>query len=237
MLAVDLFIKEKINWRMDYGEYKMIGLLLTPDDVLTDMYGDCQGQAVTTASLLISMGFNAWVVETPFHWWTHAEDPRTGQAINLNVHGGAGNQGNVLPQPIDLVYTHPRPACTNCPAIFANNQNAILYAAPPPYAFMIAFTGAHIFVRSDFTLTGISYSQMGLMGVLLGALITLYGSYVQMDYDISRVLRRWVIASVIGAGPALIGAAFWATYLYPVCILHLLFVLGYTMAALSNDNL
>ena len=59
--------------------YGVVGLLVTPYEVLTNGAGDCQGQAVTTASLLMSMGIHAAVVETPFHWWTHAWDRVTGE--------------------------------------------------------------------------------------------------------------------------------------------------------------
>ena len=57
----------------------MIGLLTSPHDVLSRQAGDCQGQAVSTASMLMAMGYNAWVVETPFHWWTYARENITGK--------------------------------------------------------------------------------------------------------------------------------------------------------------
>jgi len=236
MLSVDVYIGNVINWKESYSLYKLVGLLTTPEETITRMSGDCQSQAVTTASLLISMGFNAWVVETPFHWWTHAEDPATGQGINLNVHGHAGGLGNVLPQPIDLVYTHPTEACTNCPYMFSHNVNSLLYAAPPPRALAIAWTGAHIFVRSGLTLDAISYLQIVLMGLALGTVLTVHGSFVQFDISFPQVLKRWVIGSVLGIG-AIYGMAFWATYLYTATILHLLFVISFSFTLLSTDNL
>jgi len=235
MLAVDKFIFDVITWKTDYDQYEMLGLLTTPEEVIERMAGDCQGQAAVTASLILSMGFNAWVVETPFHWWTHAQDPKTGESINLNVHGHAGNQGNVLPQPIDLVYTRPKPACENCPAVFANNQNSMLYIAPPHRAIAIAFTGTHIFVRSGMTLDTVSFMQILMMGVVLGFMATLYGTYVQNDFEVTQFFKRLLIACFIGVGPVCYGMCFWATFLYPVTILHLVFVIGYLFTLMSSE--
>ncbi len=81
MNAVDVFIKDVVPWKEDFALYGVVGLLVTPHEVLTNGAGDCQGQAVTTASLLMSMGYHAAVVETPFHWWTHAWDAVTGEEI------------------------------------------------------------------------------------------------------------------------------------------------------------
>lgn len=88
--------------------------------------GDCQGQSAVTTSLLFALGgtqvviawrmrlrarvivrprLQAYCVETPFHWWTHAVDDETGETYNLNSHGGAALKGSVLPQPVDMVYT------------------------------------------------------------------------------------------------------------------------------------
>jgi len=235
MLAVDIFIRDVITWKPDYDTYQLVGLLLTPEEVIQNMAGDCQGQAAVTTSLLLSMGFNAWVVETPFHWWTHAQDPKTGQYTNLNVHGHAGDQGNVIPQPIDLVYTHPKPACVNCSSSFSDNKNSILYMAPPHRAFAIAFTGAHIFVRSGLTLNTISLIQIVTMGLVAGLLATLYGTYVQYDFNVTQFMKRLVISSVIGIGPVIYGMCFWATYLYPVSILHTLFMVGFLFFVASSD--
>ncbi|CAF1023888.1 unnamed protein product, partial [Didymodactylos carnosus] len=148
------------------------------------MAGDCQGQAVTTTSLLISMGFNAWAVETPFHWWTHAEDQNSTLSWqNLNVHGNADLQGDVLPQPIDLVYTHSPSACDQCQSIYSQNQQSVFYAAPPHLALAIAYTSAHILVRSNMTLSTVNYISLILIGFIFGLSVTLYSSYYKSDWN------------------------------------------------------
>jgi len=234
MNTVDDFIYEKINWEQDYGRWKMVGLLLSPHEVIQNRAGDCQGQAAVTASLLISLGFQAWVVETPFHWWTHARDNVTGRFHNLNVHGHGRNQGNVLPQPIDLVYTQPTLACTDCPYIMSHNDNPTLYAAPPHKALAIAFTGAHIFVRSGLTLHEVSKVQLVIMGLVLGLMVALYASYVQ-GFSCKAVLKRVIFSAVIGL-ITIFGMSFWATFLYPVTLLHLIFTITFMFTYIASDT-
>lgn len=49
------------NWVFDYAA--------TPKEVLTAGQDDCQGISCTTVSLLIYLGFEAYVCEIPFHWY------------------------------------------------------------------------------------------------------------------------------------------------------------------------
>jgi len=241
MNAVDEFVKKEIKWVPDLNQYGMIGLLTSPDEVISRMAGDCQGQAATTASMLMALGFPAYVVETPFHWWTHAVDPETGQVHNLNVHGHAEEAGNVLPQPIDLIYTNP-PAepCPSgektCPDMFRHNKNSMYYAAPPHLAIMIAFTGGHIFVRSGMTLDAVSFAQVFLMGSVLGLAFALYASYVQNDSNYKRFISRLLITVPVAVGPICFGMVCWATYAYQFTLLHLVFTITYMIVYTSDDE-
>jgi len=246
MLAVDFFICDVITWKTDYAQYMVVGLLTTPSEVIERMAGDCQGQAAVTSSLLISLGFEAWVVETPFHWWTHCRDPDTGDSYNLNVHGHAGANGNVVPQPIDLVFTHPSEPCTNCSYYFSHNQNGILYAAPPYEAFFMALVGTHIFVRSGLTYDTVSWSQILVMGVGFGLALALYATYFQDSQDI-RVVRtgrdaftaftkRFLIASLLGIFPVFGLMVFWTTILYQVTLIHLVTTIGFSMYYITSTE-
>jgi len=292
MNVIDEFIKIKIIWKSDFSQYGVIGLLTSPNDVITRMAGDCQGQAATTASLILSINqmdfmkspghamrkgemgphvmrsrrwnhaknhrgqhhvpnrnwqrfarqnhrahqqlnnlylsqqpvyFNAWVVETPFHWWTHASNNNTGQTHNLNYHGSAGLQGSVLPQPIDLVYTNPAKACTNCSWVDANNNSPYLYVANPIRAFAIAWTGGHIFLRSNWSLFQVDWLTDILgIGTALAILTTFYASYLREDFSFCALLHRFAKSFVLCVGPVMTGLSFWTTIHYPVTLLHLL---------------
>jgi len=226
MSAVDQFILQKILWKEDYSNWKVVGLLNTPAEVISLMSGDCQGQAAVTTSLLLSMGYEAWVVETPFHWWTHARDPESGRVVNLNVHGHAGNQGSVLPQPIDLVYTRIPASCSNCSSLLAYNQHSIRYIAPPHHAFMIAFTGAHIFVRSGLSLSDISVFTFVELTLILSIMLTLYSAYFKGSYDRRGTLTRFSLSLALSTF-SILGMSFWTTIFYPVTLLHLSASVGF----------
>jgi hypothetical protein len=277
MNIIDEFIFEKIIWKSDMSQYGVIGLLTTPHEVISRMAGDCQGQAVTTTSLILSinsldlsitlpnpgfskaykqrssykhskrdfskhrspsfeaqqsqpMAFNAWVVETPFHWWTHASNNVTGQTHNLNYHGSAGSQGSVLPQPIDMIYTQPQKACTNCSWSDAHNNSPFLYIADPFRAFAIAWTGSHIFLRSNWDLFQVDWVTNILgIGLALAVLMTFYGSYLRDDFSGISLIRRFIVSFILGVGPIMTGLSFWTTVHYPVALLHLLGLVTFSL--------
>jgi len=187
-----------------------------------------------TASLLLSLGFKAWMVETPFHWWTHAEDNITGLGHNLNSHGHGGNQGNVLPQPIDLVFTKTPVVCKDCPYMFSHNEDPAFYIAPPHIGFAIALTGAHIFVRSGLTLDSVDWSQLTIMIVGMTAIMSVYGSLFQFSLNKQSIRSRLPFA-FIGSVISLVGMCFWASVLYQVTIIHLLFTITFLFWYVSND--
>jgi len=236
MLAVDEFVKQEITWKTDYSQYELIGLLTTPSEVIDRMAGDCQGQSAVTASLLLSMGFNAWMVETPFHWWTHAEDPVTGRFYNLNSHGHAGTEGNVLPQPIDLVFTQPPAACYNCSYDEAHNVDPILYLAPPHRAFGVAFVGAHILVRNGVTLEASNYYQNVLVGLVIGLGMSLYAAYYRSDCNLIRFVKRSIVACLIGVTMETFGTCFWGSFYYNIGFIHLVGINMFAFNYLSSDS-
>jgi len=253
MMLVDNFIYRKITWKESYPLYNMVGLLVTPAEVIGQMAGDCQGQAAVTSSLLLSMGIKAWVVETAFHWWTHAEDNITGRVHNLNVHGHGGSQGNVLPQPIDFVYTRPPAACSNCSDLFAYNRHGVLFAEDPFHALMKAFTGAHILVRSSMTIQTVPF--LTLMEMILGLtiLITMYSSYFQdgillpccyccaKDSSPSMLLCwkqffiRFLISLVVSTIGS-VGMCIWASVYYPISFLHIIGICSFGFTFISSDE-
>ena len=77
---VSEYTTEKIKWRVDYETYGMAGHVATPGQCIQRGEDDCQGQAVTMASLLLHLDFKyVWVVETPFHWYVIVRDPSKGK--------------------------------------------------------------------------------------------------------------------------------------------------------------
>eukprot|EP01094_Clydonella_sp_ATCC50884_P020754 TRINITY_DN4374_c0_g1_i1.p1 TRINITY_DN4374_c0_g1~~TRINITY_DN4374_c0_g1_i1.p1 ORF type:complete len:548 (+),score=144.88 TRINITY_DN4374_c0_g1_i1:76-1719(+) len=246
MLAVDKFIYKKIIWKSDMDQYGMVGLLTTPAEVIERMAGDCQGQAVTTASLLWNLGFEAAVVETPFHWWTYARDNVTGLERFLNQHGNAGKHGNVLPQPIDMVFTRWPDSCdpssANCSFILANNRENFFFVASPAYAFALAWSSAHIFVRDILPgfLNG-GQSKLVTYGIALGLGVAVLASYVQSDLlaiKTSAGKTRFAIRSACGCAVGVFSflVMFALIFIkYQFTEIHLCFSIGFALNFIASD--
>jgi len=249
MYAVDKFIYRTIEWKSDMEQYGMVGLLTTPEETISRRAGDCQGQAVTTASLLLSMHIEAWVVETPFHWWTHARDNRTGMEVSLNVHGNGGSDGTVLPQPIDLVYTRWPPRCSNCSALEMFNQQDILYAAPPWRAFATAYVGMHMFVREWLPayVNGNQYKVI-LWGAAFGVLMAVYASlcYESPSHLEKRTaaggpiksIEHFIIRLKFGLFFGIVnfvGIYLWANWHYQYCMIHFVVMISCSIAFLTSE--
>ncbi len=59
-----------VNWTDIAVQYGVIARVATPVEAITSGHGDCQAQSVTTTSLLIYLGYNAYACESPLHWYT-----------------------------------------------------------------------------------------------------------------------------------------------------------------------
>mmetsp|Transcript_13517 Transcript_13517/g.43192 ORF Transcript_13517/g.43192 Transcript_13517/m.43192 type:complete len:206 (+) Transcript_13517:3-620(+) len=195
------------------------------------------------------MGFRAAVVETPFHWWTHAWDHRTGKQWSLNVHGNAGDQGSVTPQPIDLVVTRNPPRCSpvgtpSCSESDAYNEDTVLYALPPWTAFANAWTGMHEFRRDiapafhgkEILLVIIALvAAMGgaLFGVCFhGCVCCIADPAFQRDHrerGCCRSFCRALAASAIPALVALVGMYLWSYVYFPATLMHLVACLAFML--------
>jgi len=222
-----------------------VGLLTSPEDVLSRMAGDCQGQAATTVSLIFALEttVQAYCVETPFHWWTQAVDLTSGDEITLNSHGSAGLQGNVYPQPIDMVFTWFPPSCegANCTTYQAHNRNTLYFQASPWQSLMIAYTGMQDIESTFVPQFGNGKQwQLVLIGLVVGVVIALYASYFVVDLNLEtpgtfkRILCR-LLLGCLGGVVAMLLMWIWAAILYVVVFLHFVAVLTFTLSFASSS--
>jgi len=207
------------------------------------MAGDCQGQSVTTVSLVFALEttVQAYCVETPFHWWSQAIDLTTGNEVTMNSHGHAGTQGDVLPQPIDMVYTWYPPACANCTDMDAHNRDTMYFIADPIQSFMIAYTGMHEFKRDILPpFSNGNQWKLVVIGLVIGVVVALYACYFYVDFNRSNpgVLGRFLSRLALGG----LGGVFatlmmyvWGEILYQVVFLHLVAVLAFTLSFVCSD--
>jgi hypothetical protein len=76
------YIKAKIEWTPDLETQLLAGDVCTPEEAIRSGKDDCRGHAVVTVSILINMGYDANVVEIPWHWYTIVY--KNGEEYRLN---------------------------------------------------------------------------------------------------------------------------------------------------------
>jgi hypothetical protein len=63
-----------INYTYDFFQYPgVFDHIPTPAEVLANRQDDCDGIAVVTVSLLVRLGYEAYVAESDSHWWTYVK--------------------------------------------------------------------------------------------------------------------------------------------------------------------
>ena len=92
---------KEIVWTEDIRSKLMAGDLSMPEEAITSGKDDCRGQAVVTVSVLINLGYDAWVVEMPWHFWTRLFV--SGNEYPLNQYG---RKNNTTQYPILLIWNN-----------------------------------------------------------------------------------------------------------------------------------
>lgn len=102
-LSVELnaFIQREIVWTEDIKTRLLVGDLSTPAEAISAGKDDCRGQAVITVSILIGLGFDAYVAEQPWHFYTIVYNGS--QEYKINQYG---HLNNTQQYPILLIWNH-----------------------------------------------------------------------------------------------------------------------------------
>jgi len=75
-----------INYTYDFFQFPgVFDHIPTPAEVLATRQDDCDGIAVVTVSLLVRLGYEAYVAESDSHWWTYVKI--YGEDLNSSVRG------------------------------------------------------------------------------------------------------------------------------------------------------
>ena len=85
------YIRSIIEYSYDIDNNGVFDYAATPNEVLTTKRDDCQGISCVLASLLIFLGYNAYIVECPFHWYVRVfyqneTDPQSIKFVDLYRH-------------------------------------------------------------------------------------------------------------------------------------------------------
>ena len=86
LLKLNSFVQKKIIWNEDIKTRLLVGDINTPAEAIAQGRDDCRGQAVVTVSVLIGLGYNAYVVEMPWHWWTMVYNGTDAYPVNQFGH-------------------------------------------------------------------------------------------------------------------------------------------------------
>ncbi|NMC06859.1 MAG: hypothetical protein GYA24_16695 [Candidatus Lokiarchaeota archaeon] len=81
------YINYLIDYEYDIDTSGVFDHVATPREVLASGKDDCQGISCVLASLLIYLGYNAWIAECPFHWYVRVFYVNgTGQTNHVDVY-------------------------------------------------------------------------------------------------------------------------------------------------------
>jgi len=92
---VNYYTLREIVWQEDMISVLMAGDLSTPEEAIIRGRDDCRGHAVVMASILIGMGYDAWVVEMAWHWYVKVF--YAGNVYNVNQEGSQ-NSSKIYPE-------------------------------------------------------------------------------------------------------------------------------------------
>ena len=226
--AVSNFTLEKVHWVVDYETYGMAGHVATPSQCIQKGKDDCQGQAVTMASLLLNLGdsygfTHVWVVETPFHWYVLVRDPERGEleeGWEINVEKYQETE-ELLALNRDGRGSMPEWRLEEVVLIF--NDEETLYPVCPFEALFIGWTATGFFYDDVFPV--FLTSQVVLLFfafLLLGIPLAFWSKYMMPqtngkkgDKNTARIVRKVLIRGMI-LGMLLFGVFFSWFLLQPI---------------------
>ncbi len=106
-----------INYTYDFFQYPgVFDHIPTAEEVLANRQDDCDGIAIVTVSLLVRLGYEAYIAESDSHWWTYVKI--YGEDLNSSIRG----------QTYTLVYLNWWPSIGEPYVIF--NQTTVIVMQP-----------------------------------------------------------------------------------------------------------
>ncbi len=87
------YIDDLIDYEYDIDNNYVFDHVATPAEVLASGKDDCQGISCVLTSLLIYLGYDAYICETPFHWYVRVYyyDESTHQSAFCDVYRSSSN--------------------------------------------------------------------------------------------------------------------------------------------------
>ena len=172
-----------LTYEYDFFQYPGIfDHLPTPEEVLANRMDDCDGIALVTVSLLVRLGYEAYVAESDSHWWTYVKI--YGEDLDSNVTG----------KTYTIVYLNWWDGIGEPYMIF--NQTTVIITQPLFYSwYQQMMDGYYITIIQEYGLPFVGF--VPVVAVLVGFLFS-FGVGFPRKYQKKRMhLANATLASVV----------------------------------------
>ena len=209
MARVDRFVyHEKMEYTFDTNKpYYYYDFLPTIDEIFmsdTDNNGrledDCDGITLVTASLLLNMGYNAWIEEVEFHYHTRmfpaGADPKTsdGYALGIDLYNSWGRPPYIMFNQTETIIPPNRPIYLS---IFDVLTGTSLYEN-----YLVDFLDGSYFGLSPYIMIFIAYAALLIISIGLTIFVKVGNSLESLEKKVRRkkLLKISFVNSFISSG-------------------------------------
>ncbi len=211
-----------INYTYDFFQFPgVFDHVPIPAEVLATRQDDCDGIAVVTVSLLVRLGYEAYVAESDSHWWTYVKI--YGEDLNSSVRG----------RTYTVIYLNWWDSIGEPYVIF--NQTTVILTQPLFVSWTQQMTdGYYVEIIQEFGLPFLAI--LPIASLLLGLLFSIGVSFPRTYKKKRMHLANIFLASVV-LGLLLLGLLFLPQNLMSYGTLILLGTVGILAFVIERDYL
>ena len=215
-----------INYTYDFFQYPgVFDHVPTPEEVLANRQDDCDGIAVVTVSLLVRLGYEAYVAESDSHWWTYVKI--YGEDLNSSIRG----------KTYTVVYLNWWEGIGEPYMIF--NQTTVIITQPLFYSWYDQMTdGYYIYIIQEFgwpLLESPIFVAVVPFAIFLLGLLFSFGIAFPRHYSKKYMHLANAGLAALTIGLLLVGLLFLPEALMPAGTLILLVTIGVLAFVIERD--
>ncbi|MHA1265505.1 MAG: hypothetical protein ACTSRS_09745 [Candidatus Helarchaeota archaeon] len=209
-----------IDYVYDFFQYPgVFDHVPSAEEVLANRQDDCDGIAVVTVSLLVRLGYEAYIAESDSHWWTYVKI--YGEDLNSSIRGTTST----------VVYLNWWEQIGDPYMIF--NQTTVIITQPLYYSWYDQMTdGYYIEILQEFGGPYVAFTP--IVALLLGFLFSI-GVGFPRHYPKKRMYLANTLLVALVTGLLLLSLIYLPSPLRPYGILFLLGTLGVLIYVIERD--
>lgn len=214
------FIRSYIEYEYDFFQYPgVFDHLPTVEEVLANRKDDCDGIAIVTVSLLVLLGYEAYIAESDSHWWTYVKI--YGEDLNSSIDG----------RTYTVVYLNWWEGIGEPYMIF--NQTTVIITQPLYYSWYDQMTdGYYIEIIQEFGGPYVAFTP--LVALVLGFLLSI-GVGFPRNYSKKRMYLANTMLSAVVTGLLLVTLIYLPSALLDYGTAILLISLGVLIFVIERD--